>query len=46
MGIPQADPVASPTMTDVGAIQHSPTETPWADDTIPPSPGHISEAKI
>ena len=35
MGIPQADPVA---MTDVGTTQHIPTETLWADDTIPPSP--------
>ena len=45
MGIPQVDPVASPTMTDVGAAQHSPTETPWVDYTIPPLPRHQS-AKI
>ena len=43
MGIPQADPV---TMTDIRAAWHSPTETPWADDTIPPLPGHQSKAKI
>ena len=46
MGIPQTDSVASPTMTDVGATWHSPTETQWADDTIPPLPGHQSKAKI
>ena len=46
MGIPQADSVASPTVTDVRAAWHSPTETQWADDTIPPSPGHQSKAKF
>ena len=45
-GIPQADSVAQPTMTDVRAMWHSPTETLWADDAIPPSPRHQSEAKI
>ena len=45
-GIPQADSVASPTMTDVRPLLHSPTETPWVDDTIPPLPGHQSDAKI
>ena len=46
VGIPQADSVASPTTTDVGAMWHSPTETQWVDDTIPPSPEHQSKAKI
>ena len=40
MGIPQADPIASPTMTDVKAAWHSPTETLWVDDTIPPLSRH------
>ena len=42
-GIPQVDPVA---MTDVRTTQHSPTETPQVDDTIPLLPGHQSKAKI
>ena len=46
MGIPQADSVASPTTTDVGAAWHSPTETQWVDDTIPPSPRQQSKTKI
>ena len=46
MRIPQVDPNASPTMSDVGAMQHSPMETQGVDDTIPPLPGHQSEAKI
>ena len=46
MGIPQADSAASPTMTDVGATWHNPTETQGAYDTIPLLPRHQSEAKI
>ena len=46
MGIPQVDSVASPTTTDVRAMQHSPMETQGMDDTIPPLPRHQSEAKI
>ena len=46
MGIPQAGYVASPTTTDVGDMRHSPTETQWADDTIPPLPLYQSAAKI
>ena len=42
MGIPQADPVASPTMTDVRAAQQSHRNLK-ADDTIPLLPGHQSE---
>ena len=45
MGVPQADSVASPTTTDVGAAWHSPMETQGADDTIPPSSRCQSEAK-
>ena len=46
MGIPQVNTVASPTMTDVRATWHSPMEIQGVDDTIPPSPGHQSEAMI
>ena len=45
-GIPQADSIALPTMTDVGDAQHSPMKTQQADDTIPPLPGYQSEARI
>ena len=46
MRIPQADSIASPTTSDVGATQHSSMETQGADDTIPPLPWHQSKAKI
>ena len=46
MGIPQTDSIASPTTTDIGAMQHSPMETQGADDIIPLLPRCKSKAKI